>query len=1200
MRPKPRPRPREGRAAPLQNRSYLSGKSKSFAKPLEAGEGRRRKEGASRQAKALRSRGSQWGKSRLGRGDSGTEAESQCGRSAMKAQRESVSTKAITDLQAGAESEFVDDEEVLKFMVIKKNKIQRIKQQSLITLAELKKDVPLGKGSRMEDLAVENVVLPARARGAGRGGKQYHNPRNSLALPKKTEKRPKRRRSSGMKCQTKDVKVQEYFLESELEEPRTLEKGEDAGDRELKSESRKVGLEVCGGELGGRERDAESGGGGPRETRVRGEEKERKEETAAEMEEIEAEEMGELEAERDEKDAKAETGAEEKLKREREAERKRKEETELKALEIQMKRIREKEIEKRKIVEEHLKKMEKEEKEKEEKKTKEQKSVKSETSFERKKEKEKEENLIEGEKRNREKIEGKSEIGEKKTESSRETEMLRKIKENLKVMRRTFDFGQKGGKDRESRGASGESCTEEKAAGGTEGAGSGRKGPEDQSHFPVEAPEKDRERKAEPRSEEPRKEIAAAVGNEAAQPKAEEEKWAIPSEAPEKAPSEEELLEEEILENLEDMSEADIIRNGQKIILKNLNNKDFIKQVLSEVKRIKRKEAPLKRPGDARGADSAQGDGAGGDNADPEKEEVLADPLGPTSSKEGSGGKANLSIITLGSDSDDFLEEDEEALANDFFEGAGSKRSAEALAESGGFAGEAFPERDRESESQSEVEEQASAEIQSSQKILISRQSLPLTVTTQESLFQWQSHNYDQPGSTRQSEEVRRSESEDESREVVKELKVSQYRSGRVPADLDRELFARLGTFRKQKRSVDGRLSGEGDAPQTQPRRAPPESNFEKLRKLKQSNLEENLAKLKKSFAQMGESVRESCGGAQFGEKGADYIDHFGHLMDTRNTDQWGAAGEEDLGEGRKLSFGHRAAEAKAKVARRSLGDSFADEGAFAGAAKESRIIQIEDADKEEGEEPGRSAAPGKGESPSESEEKRRFAGEVRSGEESAPRAKVLRTSQTSLDKEPENEIEAIKRKLKGARQDEEGARGPRAEVESRSCSVESIYKESSLVSVDEAHSLEDCRIFIVRLSEILGLAGLSRLERGFEEVLEAGLRRRALRQKREKEEQRQRETERKREAKRRRKRQRRQKKESEREGQVEAESGRALERPGGAGEGRKGRREGSREARGEEDSSKHDSKKKVVIKKRTLKATELEKINLRNKSYSG
>ena len=74
-------------------------------------------------------------------------------------QKNSFSTKAITDMQTLGEIDAIDNAELLKFMVVKKNKIKKIRQQSLMNLADLKKKKKKNIPVEFEDMKVENIVI---------------------------------------------------------------------------------------------------------------------------------------------------------------------------------------------------------------------------------------------------------------------------------------------------------------------------------------------------------------------------------------------------------------------------------------------------------------------------------------------------------------------------------------------------------------------------------------------------------------------------------------------------------------------------------------------------------------------------------------------------------------------------------------------------------------------------------------------------------------------------------------------------------------------------------------------------------------------------------------------------------------------------------------------------------------------------------
>lgn len=948
------------------------------------------------------------------------QSNEQCGSVTKKGQRISISTKAITETNAGAEAELMDDEELVKFMVIKKNKIKQIKQQSLITLAELKRKKPAeeqGKGG-MVDIEVENVVMQEKSGDVGThfGSKKYHNPRNSLALLQGASQMRKRRKSRELKCKTKDIKVQEYFLNSDFENSGSEKVEAKEIEVELESESKRVkvdeGLEVFMANQIEPEEDV-------------------KQQSVEEMregdQEAKREELGEKNQARDEE---IRPKAEEQVSEEVE-----KETTE---------------------------------------------SVQGAEQEDKPGERETERATVE-------------KLEEHTDTQRKEMEMIQKMKANLKVMRKTFDFGQKDQMRKskklglkspiEIRGMPDEPIEEPKNA-------------ESRTHY------KEQEAESKTVDKEPEKTVAAELKD---------------VQHPEK-----DNFEDSILENIEKMSEADIIKNGQKIILKNLNNKEFIKQVLSEVKKIKKKEKETSQEIPKKGGSP-----------------------GERNSKENSEAEANLSIITLGSDTEDFDEDDE--LIEEMREE--DDRNEEAV----------WKEQVREMESKTKARQSGqSAEIKSSQNIVVSRNSLPVTETTQGSLFQWSSNYNDEAGSVQKSKEALRSHEERTAKEDVKELQVSQYQEVADEPFLDRDLFHKLGTFRKHKMST-GKDGEEAMALPERQRKLTVKSidkgevNFERIKELQQSNLEENLAKLKKNFEDVQKSLQEiKTGRRQKGVKQKDFIDNFGHLMDTRNTDEWGES--DAVGQGGPRSGNSQGGD-----------DSHAKEVAEGeGEPPESPrdVIEIRDADREDDiKVPYKSVSIEERESVSDIEishvqnrlisdnEDKQKLENLGSGktsdleiEESAAESNKtdFRKVENDIRKASKNNIEEIKKKLKHARQNEEDLESSHLSefkdhlsVDSK-CSIESEYKESSVVSTGDVHSLEDCELFIVRLTEILRSASLPRWKSSFRRILRKAKSRAAKRKK--------------------------------------------------------------RTERGERASS----KKKVIIKKRTLKGTELEKINLRNKSYSG
>lgn len=1072
---------RQSKGHSKEGNSYLSGwsqKQRVDQRPIEYG---KRKEFRYCKAPRKKLKPRPLRKS-VNRKKTGEDANGQSESVRTKAQRISISTKAITETNVGAEAELIDDEELVKFMVIKKNKIKQIRQQSLITLAELKKKGPErgAEGGGLDDIEVENVVMQepqAQAKRHFPSGK-YHNPRNSLALLREKSKQKKRRKSSELKCKTKDIKLQEYFLNSDLENSENDKLKGEKKEVELKSESRQVKM---GEEL-------KHFGKGKMEKKESQSEWERKE-----KEELKKEGEEEKRRKLKEKEEKEEKEREEKERKEREKEEKEREEKERKKREEKEreekeKRIREKERKRKKEDEE--KKREEEErirkKEEDRKREKEEEEGKGEEEVKIEERETEDQQMGKGQKEeSEEKIENEEEESMERNPSLVEIEMIQKMKENLKVMRKTFDFGKKNqiGKSRIME----EKIKTEKIENKTE----------NQNEKKEEPSIKNKEKKTQFEKNETKNPIEKSENSEQKETK-----------LPEKDP-----FEDKILENIEQMSEEDIIKNGQKIILKNLNNKEFIKQVLSEVKKIKQKEKQA-----------------------PNEEEKSEETSEVNTSKENSEKEENLSIITLGSDTEEFEED----------EGEVEEIREEKEDEAGNWEQE--PGRENEEERKSEG-------IKSGQKIVISRNSLPLTEATEESLFQWDSNYNEEIASIQRSAEISKSKNEEEKRESTKELRVSQYREEPSQAHLNRELVHRLGTFRKHNKS---REKGELESPAspTKGKSLADDTiekygtNFEKIQKLKQSNLEENLAKLKKNFHNIKKSTQE-IGNNQNKEKfqKKDFIDNFGNYMETHKTEEKtrengtenGTEPEnelEEISQEEELEKSEEVLQKSEKSVneiqiRNADNDSENEVQTDADSIEEEsqesdiNLSQLEEMRSEEdsnGEEKRRV-------NESENEEK----GETEEDEKLEPNQLGNHSKRRST-----NDIEEIKKKLKNARQNEEDLESSElSEFKDdfsvdNNCSIESNYKETSKVSTDEVHSLEDCQFFLLGLIEIFEAASRSRLGSAFERILIQGNRR------------------------------------------------------------------NSSERKEYEHRERTSSKKKVIIKKRTLKGTELEKINLRNKSYSG
>ena len=200
------------------------------------------------------------------------------------------------------------------------------------------------------------------------------------------------------------------------------------------------------------------------------------------------------------------------------------------------------------------------------------------------------------------------------------------------------------------------------------------------------------------------------------------------------------------LENFEEMSEADIIKNGQQIILKNLNNKEFIKKILKEVTKIKNKESIEIMESDT------QPDAPASSNS--QKSETAQDV---TKSRKESSEKA-LSIITLDSEQEEFIEDDE----------------GEKMIE------EIFPEKEE-------------------QGIPRKEESAALTDFDQDSLFRWNSNYNEELSSLKNTVELQKKKDQ-ECEENIEQLKVTKYNEtlGRNRV-INPETLARKGTFRKSK-----------------------------------------------------------------------------------------------------------------------------------------------------------------------------------------------------------------------------------------------------------------------------------------------------------------------------------------------------------------------------------------------------------------
>lgn len=438
-------------------------------------------------------------------------------------QKNSFSTKAITDMQTGGEQDTIDNKQLLKFMVVKKNKIKRIRQQSLMNLADLKNKEKKKKPVELEDMKVENIVIHNfNKKNVNLIAKnKYQNPRNSLVIYKE-DYDLKQEESRELISETKNVKLIECLPISNNEQNQVIL---DSNLNLLKDQQYNIKNEMI------------------RKSKNNSIDYNKNINKNEQLDKIEN-------------------------------------------LEIKIENNKLKNIEDKS-----------------------------------RRESSKDNNFIE----NNDDLESSNEyiqlLKEKltliKEENKKHLESLQ-IEKYRSQLKNDFIENNKIKKEKE---------------------------PLIKNYEKIKIFKK---------NEDLIKQANLNLSNDKSNKNNSEEKNNI-------SLSNESEEENEILENIEDMSEADIIKNGQKIILKNLNNKDFIKKILKEVKKIKLKENEETTSNNNLKLEKNE-------DLSSQKESTLKEDSNLKDSEQlESEKKENLSIITLGSDSDEFSQEDNEEIINEFF-----------------------------------------------------------------------------------------------------------------------------------------------------------------------------------------------------------------------------------------------------------------------------------------------------------------------------------------------------------------------------------------------------------------------------------------------------------------------------------------------------------------------------------------------------